>query len=123
MGGAIQSIGADGGCRAETLRATMRQTEYATSQLPVIVSQLFSRWVRTVGHARRNLGIAAPRCSVVRLINPLDLAGVICRRAVRTRGSDKAGFCRQSRLNRQLGVLWPDGLWVSDFTVVHPGQG
>ena len=79
--------------------------------------------VRKVWRQLRREGVLVARCTVVRLMRDMGLAGVIRGKPVRTTMSDKALPCPLDRVNRQFRVPAPNMLWVSDFTYVTTWSG
>jgi putative transposase len=70
---------------------------------------------------REAFGIA--RCTVVRLMRDMGLAGVLRGKPVRTTISDKAAPCPLDHVNRLFHAPAPNRLWVSDFTYVSTWAG
>ena len=60
---------------------------------------------------------------VARLMKTLGLQGVIRGKPVRTMISNRAAPCPLDHVNRQFKVLWPNALWVADFTYVSTWTG
>jgi len=60
---------------------------------------------------------------VARLMKTWGLQGVIRGKPLRTTISNRAAPCPLDHVNRQFKVLWPNELWVSDFTYVSIWTG
>ncbi|ENU2399757.1 IS3 family transposase [Escherichia coli] len=78
--------------------------------------------VRKVWRQLLREGIRVARCTVVRLMAVMGLAGVLRGKKVRTTISRKA-VAAGDRVNRQFVAERPDQLWVADFTYVSTWQG
>jgi putative transposase len=74
------------------------------------------RAVRMVFRPRAGSPVA--RCTVVRLMREIGLAGVIRGKPVHTTISEKVAPCPLDHVNRQFYAPAPNMLWVSDFTYV-----
>jgi len=79
--------------------------------------------VRKVWRQLRREGVQVARCTVVRLMGDMGLAGVIRGKPVRTAVSDKAASRPLDRVNRQFPAPAPSMLWVADFTYVSTWSG
>ena len=79
--------------------------------------------VRKVWHQLAREGIAVARCTVVRLMRAMGLAGAVRGKPVRTTICDRAVPCPLDRVNRQFRAPRPNALWVSDFTYVATWAG
>ena len=79
--------------------------------------------VRKVWRQMQREGFDIARCTVERLMQSLDLQGVIRGKPVRTTFSDRAAPCPLDHVNRQFKAPRPNVLWVSDFTYVATWQG
>ncbi len=79
--------------------------------------------VRKVWRQMKREGFSIARCTVERLMQSLDLQGVIRGKTVRTTISDKAAPCPLDHVNRQFCAPAPNRLWVSDFTYVSTWAG
>jgi putative transposase len=79
--------------------------------------------VRKVWRQLRREGQEVARCTVGRLMQTLDLQGVIRGKPARTTISDKAAPCPLDHVNRQFQAPRPNALWVSDFTYVATWAG
>ena len=79
--------------------------------------------VRKVWRQMQREGFDIARCTVERLMQSLDLQGVIRGKPVRTTFSDRAAPCPLDHVNRQFNAPRPNTLWVSDFTYVATWQG
>ncbi|TJE30762.1 IS3 family transposase (plasmid) [Escherichia coli] len=78
--------------------------------------------VRKVWRQLLREGIRVARCTVVRLMAVMGLAGVLRGKKVRTTVSRKT-VATGDRVNRQFVAERPDQLWVADFTYVSTWQG
>ena len=78
---------------------------------------------RKVWRQLRREGFDIARCTVERLMQSMDLCGVIRGKPVKTTVSDKAAPCPQDHVKRQFQAPRPNVLWVSDFTYVATWQG
>ncbi|EIB8700930.1 IS3 family transposase [Escherichia coli] len=78
--------------------------------------------VRKVWRQLLREGIRVVRCTVVRLMAVMGLAGVLRGKKVRTTVSRKT-VATGDRVNRQFVAERPDQLWVADFTYVSTWQG
>ncbi|EFU7730866.1 IS3 family transposase [Escherichia coli] len=78
--------------------------------------------VRKVWRQLLREGIRMARCTVVRLMAVMGLAGVLRGKKVRTTISRKA-VAAGDRVNRQFVAERPDQLWVADFTYVSTWRG
>jgi transposase InsO family protein len=78
---------------------------------------------RKVWRQLRREGHDVARCTVERLMQSMDLQGVIRGKPVKTTISDKATPCPQDHVNRQFRASRPNALWVSDFTYVATWAG
>ncbi|WP_244428788.1 IS3 family transposase, partial [Escherichia coli] len=78
--------------------------------------------VRKVWRQLLREGIRVARCTVVRLMAVMGLAGVLRGKKVRTTVSRKA-VAAGDRVNRQFVAERPDQLWVADFTYVSTWLG
>jgi putative transposase len=79
--------------------------------------------VRKVWRQLRREGTEVARCTVARLMNQMEIAGVVRGKAPKTTVSDRAAPCPLDRVNRQFQVAGPNRLWVSDFTYVATWAG
>ena len=68
-------------------------------------------------------GIAAPRCTVERLMRSLGLAGAVRGKRCRTTIPDEHAERPLDRVNRQFNATRPNQLWVADFTFVATWSG
>ena len=68
-------------------------------------------------------GMAVARCTIMRLMRQMGLAGAIRGRTVKTTVSDRAAPSPLDRMNRQFRAAKPNALWVADFTYVATWQG
>lgn len=79
--------------------------------------------VRKVWRQLNREGIAVARCTVGRLMNRLELRGVVRGKRVRTTVPDAATACPLDKVQRLFQADRPNQLWVSDFTYVSTWQG
>ena len=79
--------------------------------------------VRKVWHALRREGKDIARCTVERLMNAMELQGVVRGGKVITTNPDAAQTCPDDKVNREFVAPVPNRLWVSDFTYVSSWQG
>ena len=79
--------------------------------------------VRKVWRQLQREGFAVARCTVERLMQRLDLKGVVRGKSVRTTIANPAAPCPLDHVNRQFKATRPNELWVSDFTYVSTWQG
>ena len=79
--------------------------------------------VRKVWRQLQREGQEVARCTIERLMQSMGLQGVIRGKPVKTTTSDKAAPCPLDHVNRQFQALWPNALWVSDFTYVATWAG
>ncbi|MCU0884345.1 MAG: hypothetical protein MUC44_05250 [Beijerinckiaceae bacterium] len=73
---------------------------------------------RKVWHQRLRVGSNVSRCTVVRLMRAVDVAGVIQGKEMRTTTGDRFAPCSLDRVDRQFHAPAPDMLWMSDSTNV-----
>jgi putative transposase len=79
--------------------------------------------VRKVWRQLQREGQEVARCTIERLMQSMDLQGVIRGKPVKTTISDKAAPCPLDHVNRQFQAPRPNALWVSDFTYVATWAG
>ncbi|WP_407199789.1 IS3 family transposase [Citrobacter freundii] len=77
---------------------------------------------RKVWRQLQREGIGVARCTVVRLMKLMGLAGVLQGKKVRTTTS-RRDTAAQDRVNRQFVAECPNQLWCADFTYVITWQG
>ena len=63
------------------------------------------------------------RCTVERLMNTMNLQGVVRGKPVITTNPDTARPCPDDKVNRDFTAQSPNQLWISDFTYVSTWQG
>ena len=78
---------------------------------------------RKVWHQLRREGKDIARCTVERLMNVLDLQGVVRGKRKKTTIPDPAQLCPDDKVNREFSATSPNQLWVSDFTYVSSWMG
>ena len=78
---------------------------------------------RKVWHALRREGKDIARCTVERLMQSLEIQGVVRGGKVITTNPDAAQPCSDDKVNREFVAQMPNRLWVSDFTYVSSWQG
>ena len=79
---------------------------------------------RKVWRELRRQGLAVARCTVVRLMREMGLAGAVRGRAwITTTHAQEGGDRPTDRVDRQFVATRPNQLWVSDFTYVATWQG
>jgi putative transposase len=78
---------------------------------------------RKVWHGLRREGKYIARCTVERLMNAMEIQGVVRGGKVITTNPDAAQPCPDDKVNREFVALMPNRLWVSDFTYVSSWQG
>jgi transposase InsO family protein len=78
---------------------------------------------RKVWHVLRREGRDIARCTVERLMQALQIQGVVRGKKVITTDPDAAQPCPDDRVNRAFVADTPNQLWVSDFTYVSSWQG
>jgi len=79
---------------------------------------------RKVWRELRRQGLVVARCTVVRLMRELGLAGAVRGRAwITTTHAQEGGDRPTDRVDRQFIATRPNQLWVSDFTYVATWQG
>jgi len=78
---------------------------------------------RKVWHALRREGKYIARCAVERLMNVMEIQGVVRGGKVITTHPDAAQPCPDDKVNREFVADMPNQLWVSDFTYVSSWQG
>tara|TARA_R110002072_G_scaffold294976_1_gene465597 strand:+ start:702 stop:1442 length:741 start_codon:yes stop_codon:yes gene_type:complete len=78
---------------------------------------------RKVWHVLRREGRDIARCTVERLMQALQIQGVVRGRKVVTTNPDAAQPCPDDKVNRAFVAQMPNQLWVSDFTYVSSWQG
>ena len=79
---------------------------------------------RKVWRELRRHGLVVARCTVVRLMRELGLAGAVRGRAwITTTHAQEGGDRPTDRVDRQFVATRPNQLWVSDFTYVATWQG
>src|SRR6056297_414520 len=78
---------------------------------------------RKVWHVLRREGRDIARCTVERLMQALQIQGVVRGKKVITTNPDAAQPCPDDRVNRAFVAERPNQLWVSDFTYVSTWQG
>ena len=79
--------------------------------------------VRKVWRQMVREGFDVARCTVERLMQNMDLAGVIRGKPVRTTLRDKAAPCQLDHVNRVFHAPAPNRLCLSDFTYVSTWSG
>ena len=79
---------------------------------------------RKVWRELRRQGLVVARCTVVRLMREMGLAGAVRGRAwITTTHAQEGGDRPTDRVDRQFVATRPNQLWVSDFTYVATWQG
>lgn len=78
---------------------------------------------RKVWHVLRREGQDIARCTVERLMQVLQIQGVVRGKKVVTTNPDAAQPCPDDKVNRAFVAQMPNQLWVSDFTYVSSWQG
>ena len=78
---------------------------------------------RKVWHQLRREAKDIARCTVERLMNTMELQGVVRGKPVITTNPDKARPCPDDKVNRDFTAQSPNQLWISDFTYVSTWQG
>jgi putative transposase len=79
---------------------------------------------RKVWRALRREGVRVARCTVVRLMRDMGLAGAVRGRAwITTTHAHEAAGRPSDRVERAFTATRPNQLWVSDFTYVATWQG
>lgn len=78
---------------------------------------------RKVWHVLRREGRDIARCTVERLMQALQIQGVVRGKKVITTNPDASQSCPDDRVNRAFVADTPNQLWVSDFTYVSSWQG
>jgi transposase InsO family protein len=79
---------------------------------------------RKVWRELRRQGVSVARCTVVRLMREMGLAGAVRGRAwITTTHAQEGGDRPMDRVDRQFVATRPNQLWVSDFTYVATWQG
>jgi transposase InsO family protein len=111
--------------RDPSLRAKRAQQDEALS---IEVKRVFTENFAVYGGRKvwRQLlreGISVARCTVVRLMRQMGLAGVVRGKPIRTTFSDKATPCALDHVHRQFHAPAPNHLWLSDFTYVATWTG
>ena len=71
----------------------------------------------------RREGRDIARCTVERLMQALQIQGVVRGKKVVTTNPDAAQPCPDDKVNRAFVAQMPNQLWVSDFTYVSSWQG
>ena len=79
--------------------------------------------IRKVWHQLRREKITVARCTVERLMNAMELAGVRRGKKTITTVSNPKAPCPLDKVNREFKVQRPNTLWVVDFTYVHTWAG
>jgi transposase InsO family protein len=78
---------------------------------------------RKVWHVLRREGRDIARCTVERLMQALQIQGVVRGKKVITTNPDTSQPCPDDKVNRAFVADMPNQLWVSDFTYVSSWQG
>ena len=108
----------------EKMSARARRDQALKVEVARVFSENFKVYgVRKVWRQMRREGFSIARCTVERLMQSLDLQGVVRGKPVRTTLSDKMAPCPLDHVNRQFNAARPNVLWVSDFTYVATWQG
>jgi transposase InsO family protein len=108
----------------EKMSARARRDQALKVEVARVFSENFKVYgVRKVWRQMQREGFSIARCTVERLMQSLDLQGVVRGKPVRTTLSDKMAPCPLDHVNRQFNAARPNVLWVSDFTYVATWQG
>ena len=78
---------------------------------------------RKIWHALRREGRDIARCTVERLMQAMQIQGVVRGKKVITTNPNAAQPCPDDKVNRAFVANMPNQLWVSDFTYVSSWQG
>ena len=76
-----------------------------------------------IWRALNRMGTTVARCTVERLMQRLQIQGVLRGKKVRTTIPDDLAARPSDLVNRQFKADRPNQLWVSDFTYVSTWQG
>lgn len=108
----------------EKMSARARRDQALKVEVARVFSENFKVYgVRKVWRQMQREGFNIARCTVERLMQSLDLQGVVRGKPVRTTLSDKMTPCPLDHVNRRFNAARPNVLWVSDFTYVATWQG
>jgi transposase InsO family protein len=108
----------------EKLSMRARQDMALKPEIARVFAENFEVYgVRKVWRQMQREGFTIARCTVERLMQSMELQGVIRGKPVKTTIQDKAVPCPLDHVNRQFKAPAPNVLWVSDFTYVATWAG